>query len=98
MIPGKWNDNHCAVSQGYACKRYVSPVPLTTPTSPPPSGGGCPDGFLLFQTRCYLIAGQQSGKTWQDALADCKGRSKPCLLYTSPSPRDQLSSRMPSSA
>ena len=26
------------------------------------------------------------------------GRRRPCLLYTSPSPRDQLSSRMPSSA
>ena len=27
-----------------------------------------------------------------------KGSSNPCLLYTSPSPRDQRGSRMPSSA
>ena len=27
-----------------------------------------------------------------------KGRMKPCLLYTSPSPRDRQKSRMPSSA
>ena len=29
---------------------------------------------------------------------DGKSESKPCLLYTSPSPRDGLLSRMPSSA
>ena len=32
------------------------------------------------------------------AIKDMAGLLKPCLLYTSPSPRDQLTSRMPSSA
>ena len=34
------------------------------------------------------------------ALAACgkKEEAKPCLLYTSPSPRDRTRSRMPSSA
>ena len=32
------------------------------------------------------------------AGADASGRRKACLLYTSPSPRDEESSRMPSSA
>ena len=31
-------------------------------------------------------------------LSDCKPNSAICLLYTSPSPRDGLLSRMPSSA
>ena len=35
---------------------------------------------------------QNGGVLWQDAL------SSACLLYTSPSPRDQRGSRMPSSA
>ena len=39
----------------------------------------------------------QSGlrKSWEDA---CKGNTGICLLYTSPSPRDLSTSRMPSSA
>ena len=32
------------------------------------------------------------------AIETAKSRSKPCLLYTSPSPRDRTRSRMPSSA
>ena len=35
------------------------------------------------------------GRTWVD---DIRCWSSPCLLYTSPSPRDGLLSRMPSSA
>ena len=34
----------------------------------------------------------------QDSGADIVRVSVPCLLYTSPSPRDQRGSRMPSSA
>jgi len=33
-----------------------------------------------------------------DAVARCRGDTCTCLLYTSPSPRDGLLSRMPSSA
>ena len=33
-----------------------------------------------------------------DVLIEVKARVKFCLLYTSPSPRDQRGSRMPSSA
>ena len=32
------------------------------------------------------------------SVIEKKGRQKTCLLYTSPSPRDQRGSRMPSSA
>ena len=34
----------------------------------------------------------------EDALAELGKMAKTCLLYTSPSPRDQRGSRMPSSA
>ena len=43
---------------------------------------------LLLLTGCR--AGEIVGLTWAEV--------KPCLLYTSPSPRDQRGSRMPSSA
>ena len=36
-------------------------------------------------------------KLWLDRMGE-KGWTMPCLLYTSPSPRDGLLSRMPSSA
>ena len=38
------------------------------------------------------------GATDQDALTDILGGTQACLLYTSPSPRDLSTSRMPSSA
>ena len=48
------------------------------------------DGRLLYPQ----INGDRA--TWNDALALVA--NKFCLLYTSPSPRDQRGSRMPSSA
>ena len=42
----------------------------------------------VMRARCFFaVAGR-----------DCPRRYQPCLLYTSPSPRDQRGSRMPSSA
>ena len=37
-------------------------------------------------------------ETWDDLISFLKKEAIPCLLYTSPSPRDQRGSRMPSSA
>ena len=45
----------------------------------------CQDRFIVYRS------GRQVGKTMSTAV-------KTCLLYTSPSPRDGLLSRMPSSA
>ena len=42
--------------------------------------------------------GTQLAKISLDAIDSLQGRPKACLLYTSPSPRDGLLSRMPSSA
>ena len=61
------------------------------------------------EVRVILDDGEQLGvMTKNEAIDIAKGRgldlveiapnNKPCLLYTSPSPRDQRGSRMPSSA
>ena len=44
-----------------------------------------------------LVKGVNTGKEFQTLLG-ATGTGKTCLLYTSPSPRDNLPSRMPSSA
>ena len=41
---------------------------------------------------------EQDGSISQKAFTELNEDSKYCLLYTSPSPRDQRGSRMPSSA
>ena len=55
-----------------------------------------------FQTQDYIVEGCMS-TVWMKAEAADKDsvmqiRADSCLLYTSPSPRDQRGSRMPSSA
>ena len=45
-----------------------------------------------------LELANQYNQTLKEQLADTSGRIQHCLLYTSPSPRDQRGSRMPSSA
>ena len=41
---------------------------------------------------------EKTGKSESDVIKIMRKNLKPCLLYTSPSPRDGLLSRMPSSA
>ena len=50
---------------------------------------------LDSQIRCVVLKG--AGDHFM-AGGDVKGMGESCLLYTSPSPRDQRGSRMPSSA
>ena len=45
---------------------------------------------------CHMFASTQNPQAAQDSVAKALGMD--CLLYTSPSPRDQRGSRMPSSA
>ena len=56
-------------------------------------------------TTCYLLTlrtatqpGEHAKSTQTVFLEPDRGILKPCLLYTSPSPRDKRQSRMPSSA
>ena len=53
--------------------------------------------------QAYLLTGQESYRATSISALDALGGranalSRPCLLYTSPSPRDRTRSRMPSSA
>ena len=52
--------------------------------------------YCRTQEKADLIAGQYQIHT-TTSIEECVAY-KPCLLYTSPSPRDGLLSRMPSSA
>ena len=45
-----------------------------------------------------LFKTTDGGKTWKNILSSGEYTGVTCLLYTSPSPRDQRGSRMPSSA
>ena len=49
--------------------------------------------------RKNIVAGNwKMNKTLQEGIALAKELNETCLLYTSPSPRDLSTSRMPSSA
>ena len=84
----------------------TDPSPVVVDGSLDPTGVGCaPTGG-----RCAIIQGGQGPETVLDGLELVNGNPNGmllgsdggalyvCLLYTSPSPRDQRGSRMPSSA
>ena len=52
--------------------------------------------ILVISIVVLGVGGRQGYATWQDHQAATAATA--CLLYTSPSPRDRLLSRMPSSA
>ena len=71
----------------------------------PPTKGPCEHG-VQYRSRCKVCGACPHGRR-RAQCKECGGasicehgrqRSKCCLLYTSPSPRDQRGSRMPSSA
>ena len=74
----------------YSGKRYFSPFenPQLKPDSPP--GEHLPDR-LARETASFIKTNSEQDKPFLAYLSFC-------LLYTSPSPRDGLLSRMPSSA
>ena len=46
----------------------------------------------------FLLAGVKIVRPYERGIVERLGKYKDCLLYTSPSPRDGLLYRMPSSA
>ena len=66
--------------------------------SPVPVPGPVPDESILTKSDASLLfSGARTAYTFTDEpVTDAQLRA--CLLYTSPSPRDQRGSRMPSSA
>ena len=60
------------------------------------AGESCPDWPTCFGTLGFDVS-EAEQEAWYEANPD-EIDSRGCLLYTSPSPRDGLLSRMPSSA
>ena len=52
----------------------------------------------LYRYQWFLLITLAVRPALDDLIADQFGTFQPCLLYTSPSPRDRTRSRMPSSA
>ena len=52
----------------------------------------------VANTKAAKVTGLRNGGAVTKPKRPFNGKSAPCLLYTSPSPRDGLLSRMPSSA
>ena len=62
------------------------------------SPGRCPTGWQSGPGRHLATARMKWNRDMNIAVIECYYLSKSCLLYTSPSPRDLSTSRMPSSA
>ena len=95
----------CAGIENYS--RFLSG---RKPGEPPPTlFEYFPDNTLIFVDECHVTVPQLNGmykgdRSRKSTLAEYGFRlpscmdNRPCLLYTSPSPRDLSTSRMPSSA
>ena len=74
-----------------ACKHFSEPQKFGGLTIPALSDASMGVDQLLFRIRVTACQAHELPVNWPPTLT-------PCLLYTSPSPRDQRGSRMPSSA
>ena len=79
--------------EGHGTSRYPAEVTVGT-HSPCETGPGQATGTVLR----VPVPQRPLAHHWRSAVDLERGLSSPCLLYTSPSPRDGLLSRMPSSA
>ena len=52
----------------------------------------------LIESACSCVDDAPAFQKVNESIAKVMSESWPCLLYTSPSPRDRQKSRMPSSA
>ena len=55
-------------------------------------------GLMLFEKRIDTLRNPRNGQTFDRLVLESVDWVNVCLLYTSPSPRDLSTSRMPSSA
>lgn len=68
-------DEHCAVRQGFVCKKPAKGShPPMVPLKPARSGF-CPKGFRKFKSKCFAVFGGKTGQpilTWSDASKACQ--------------------------
>uniref|UniRef100_A0ABM5GNH2 Macrophage mannose receptor 1-like isoform X2 n=1 Tax=Pogona vitticeps TaxID=103695 RepID=A0ABM5GNH2_9SAUR len=73
---GLWTNINCGTQQYFVCERHNSSVRSTlAPTSPPPQGG-CADGWLFFDNKCFRIFGfnENEREKWTVARTDCRNQ------------------------
>ncbi|XP_054847998.1 macrophage mannose receptor 1-like [Eublepharis macularius] len=73
---GLWNDIYCNAEKSFICERHNSSIRTTSaPTSHPPEGG-CSEGWLLFNNKCFQIFGfnEEERKNWTASRTDCKSQ------------------------
>uniref|UniRef100_A0A8D2J1X2 Mannose receptor, C type 1b n=1 Tax=Varanus komodoensis TaxID=61221 RepID=A0A8D2J1X2_VARKO len=71
---GFWNGINCGALRSFICERHNSSVRSTVaPTSAVPLGG-CAEGWLWFNNKCFKIFGfnEKERKNWYDARTDCR--------------------------
>uniref|UniRef100_A0A670JGG9 C-type lectin domain-containing protein n=1 Tax=Podarcis muralis TaxID=64176 RepID=A0A670JGG9_PODMU len=71
---GLWNDINCGAENRFICERDKSSVrSAAAPTTPAPVGG-CADGWLFFDKKCFKLLGlnEEERKNWHEARLDCK--------------------------
>ncbi|XP_053215449.1 macrophage mannose receptor 1-like [Podarcis raffonei] len=71
---GLWNDINCGAETRFICERDKSSVrSAAAPTTPAPVGG-CADGWLFFDKKCFKLLGlnEEERKNWHEARLDCK--------------------------
>ncbi|XP_033021840.1 macrophage mannose receptor 1-like [Lacerta agilis] len=71
---GLWNDINCGAANRFICERDTSSVhSAPVPTIPAPVGG-CADGWLFFDKKCFKLLGlnEEERKDWHKARHDCK--------------------------
>uniref|UniRef100_A0A8B9GM35 MRC1 protein n=1 Tax=Amazona collaria TaxID=241587 RepID=A0A8B9GM35_9PSIT len=70
---GTWNDLNCGSVELFICERLNSTVrPTVIPTAPPPKGG-CPEDWLLLDSKCFQVFGfnENDTLTWHAARNNC---------------------------
>uniref|UniRef100_A0A670JIF2 Macrophage mannose receptor 1-like n=1 Tax=Podarcis muralis TaxID=64176 RepID=A0A670JIF2_PODMU len=71
---GLWYDINCGTKNRFICERHNSSVRSTpAPTTPAPVGG-CADGWLFFDKKCFQFFGlnEEERKNWSDARTACR--------------------------
>ncbi|XP_028605836.2 macrophage mannose receptor 1-like [Podarcis muralis] len=70
---GLWNDINCGAEDRFVCERHNSSVRSSVaPTLPVPLGG-CAEGWLFFDKKCFQLFGlNEERKNWSYARTTCK--------------------------